>query len=44
MVKTFKIGLAVLIQYRHVTDDGQTRCRSKDRVMLTPNLGFKVTV
>jgi len=32
--KSFKIGLAVLIQYRRVTDrhpDSQPRCRSKYR-------------
>ena len=32
--KSFKIGLAVLIQYRRVTDTrppSQPRCRSKDR-------------
>ena len=32
--KSFKIGLAVLIQYWHVTDTQpatQPRCRSKDR-------------
>jgi len=28
--KSFKIGLAVLIQYRHVTDS-KPRCCSKDR-------------
>ena len=32
-LKSFKIGLAVLLQYRRVTDKtpSQPRCRSKDR-------------
>ena len=35
--KRFKIGLAIMIQYQHVTDgwtDGQTRCHSKDRAFV----------
>ena len=44
--KHFQIGLAVLIQYRRVTDTqqasqppSQTRCRSKDCAMLSRHIG-----
>ena len=44
--KSFKIGLAVLIQYRRVTDTqpashppSQTRCRSKDCAMISRRAG-----